>query len=127
MVLGDDVLIKVTNFPVPKGTVHLGMRIAGESMWVKIIKGTELNGQGTLENIPIFCEEVAYGDIVRYESGTSVKKPRYVSADAGGQGDDAAEAAAAPQDGDDEGASLPPILSCRYDFLWYVYLTYDSC
>ena len=39
----------------------------------------------------------------------------------------AAEAAAAPQDGDDEGASLPPILSCRYDFLWYVYLTYDSC
>lgn len=67
-----DVFIKVVNFPVPKGSP-----VAGESMWVKKTSGTDNFGQGTLENVPAFCEEVSFGDLVKYEGGTDEEKPRF--------------------------------------------------
>ena len=72
IVRGDDVFVKVVGFPVPDGS-----SVCGESMWVKVIDGTDNAGSGILENEPAFCVVVQLGDLVYYGHGTDTQKPRY--------------------------------------------------
>ena len=64
--------VKVIGFPVPEGTCH------SESMWVVLIKGNENEGMGTVANYPMFCEDVTYGDLVRFSGGTDKLKTQFV-------------------------------------------------
>lgn len=64
--------LKVIDFPVPKG-----VPLAGESMWVEKVSGTDFEGYGRLNSKPIFCVEVVYGDMVSYSGGTTASKPHY--------------------------------------------------
>ena len=68
-----DTFIKVISFPVPDGSP-----VAGESMWVKKVAGTNNDGTGTLDNNPAFCDEVAFGDVIRYGGGSDSKKPIFI-------------------------------------------------
>lgn len=72
MVDGDTVYLKVIEFPVPEDSP-----VGGESMWVRVVSGSDNDGVGILDNDPAFCEEVSLGDAVRYEGGTDESKPRY--------------------------------------------------
>lgn len=71
--LDGSVFLKVIGFPVPEGS-----GAAGESMWVKVIKGTDNEGIGELNNIPLLCTEVSLGDIIEYGGGTDDTKPHFV-------------------------------------------------
>ena len=57
--------IKVVGFP------------GGESMWVKLITGTENEGTGILDNDPICSTEVECGDWIRFSGGTDALHPQY--------------------------------------------------
>jgi hypothetical protein len=57
--------VKVVGFP------------GGESMWVKLITGTEDEGTGILDNDPICSDEVKCGDWIRYSGGTDDLRPQY--------------------------------------------------
>ena len=70
---GEDVYLKVIDFPVPEGCP-----VGGESMWVRKKSGTDEAGTGLVANDPIFCEEVGYGDAVEYAGGSANEKPKYV-------------------------------------------------
>ena len=39
-----------------------------ESMWVKILKGTQLQGYGELNNIPVIITDMKLGDIVHFKT-----------------------------------------------------------
>ena len=39
-----------------------------ESMWVKIHRGTQLQGYGELNNVPVLLTELNFGDIVHYKT-----------------------------------------------------------
>jgi len=69
---GGDTFIKVINFPVPGGSP-----VAGESMWVKKVSGTDDDGTGILNNYPSFCDAVSFGDLIRYEGGTTEIKAAF--------------------------------------------------
>ena len=66
------VVLKVVSFPVPENP-----RVVGESMWVRVIEGNDNEGIGSLCNEPFLCEEVNFGDIVKYKGGTNEKRPHY--------------------------------------------------
>ena len=68
-----DEYVKVVDFPVTENDQNVG----GESMWVAVIAGGENAGIGTLDNDPVFCEEVACGDLVHYCGGDDDTKPRF--------------------------------------------------
>jgi len=70
---GDAVFLKVIDFPVPEDS-----GLGGESMWVRQLTGTDLEGTGELNNEPYFCTEVRLGDVIKYGGGTDETKPRYV-------------------------------------------------
>lgn len=65
------VLVKVIGFPAPDGEV------AGESMWVEIINGTDNDGTGTLRNSPVFSG-LCFGDLIRFGHGNDTEKPKYL-------------------------------------------------
>ena len=67
------VFLKVIDFPVPEDCEY-----GGESMWVLLVDGDELEGTGVLNNEPEFCTEVKLGDTIRYGGGTDTKKPQYI-------------------------------------------------
>ena len=68
-----DEYVKVVNFPVAENDHNVG----GESMWVEVIAGGENAGVGTLNNNPVFCEEVKCGDPVHYCGGDDDTKPQF--------------------------------------------------
>lgn len=68
-----EVFIKVINFPIPEDC-----EFGGESMWVKKTSGTDNDGSGTLANTPVLCEEVSFGDLVKYAGGTDTLKPSFI-------------------------------------------------
>jgi hypothetical protein len=72
-IIEDDgtVLVKVIGFPAPDGEV------AGESMWVQVVSGTDNDGTGTLRNGPVFSD-LCFGDLIRYGNGTDTVKPEYL-------------------------------------------------
>jgi hypothetical protein len=53
---------------------------AGESMWVVVAEGTELEGTGTLQNDPLFTAShgCKCGDLVRFGGGTVTTKPSFL-------------------------------------------------
>ena len=61
------------DFPVAENDHNVG----GESMWVEVIAGGENAGIGTLNNEPVFCEEVECGDLVHYCGGDDDTKPQF--------------------------------------------------
>lgn len=69
---GDNVFIKVINFPTPAEC-----DVGGESMWVLQRDGGDNNGTGWLANEPAFCLVVEHGSLVRYKGGTDERKPHY--------------------------------------------------
>ena len=66
--------IKVVGFPVPADSGNC----VGEGMWVKKVSGTDNDGTGTLANTPFICEEVSFGDLVKYAGGTDEIKTSFV-------------------------------------------------
>lgn len=65
--------IKVISFPVPNSA-----GFAGESMWVKKVEGTDNDGIGILDNVPLVCTEVKLGDLIRYGGGNDTTKPHFI-------------------------------------------------
>ena len=61
--------IKVSDFPHD--------HFAGESMWVEVSEGDELQGVGYLRNHPT-GSSLEFGDIIRYGGGTEELKPVFL-------------------------------------------------
>jgi hypothetical protein len=59
-----ETLLKVVGFP------------GGESMWVRVISGSDYSGIGYIENEP-FCSTLQRGHKVRYGGGTKERKPEF--------------------------------------------------
>jgi hypothetical protein len=66
------IFVKVVSFPV---TDESGF--AGESMWVVLKDGTEMEGTGHLDNEPMHSD-IQCGSLIRFEGGTPELKPRFV-------------------------------------------------
>lgn len=71
---GDGLYVKVINF------MNNGPGPAGESMWVVVTEGNELEGVGTLNNDPIFTDShgCSCGDLIRFGGGTTAAKPYFI-------------------------------------------------
>jgi hypothetical protein len=61
-------------FPTPDGSPY-----GAESMWVRIIRGDENAGIGTIDNDPQFFDLADFGDIIEYSGGTDKLKPEFES------------------------------------------------
>lgn len=59
-----DTLLKVVDFP------------GGESMWVRVIEGSDFAGIGCIDNEP-FCSNLQRGDRINYAGGTDERKPEF--------------------------------------------------
>ena len=59
-----ETLLKVINFP------------GHESMWVRVVEGTDFEGTGIIDNEPV-CSELRRGDAIQYEGGTDEVKPSF--------------------------------------------------
>lgn len=66
------IFVKVISFPVSDGSGY-----AGESMWVILTEGDELNGVGTLNNQPVHSS-IEINSYIRFAGGTETTKPRFV-------------------------------------------------
>ena len=66
------VYVKVISFPVQDDS-----GFGGESMWVILKDGNELDGTGYLDNDP-YHSDIKCGSLVRFEGGTSHTKPWFV-------------------------------------------------
>jgi len=66
------IFVKVISFPVTDDSGY-----AGESMWVILKDGNELDGTGVLDNEPIHSD-IQCGSLIRFEGGTSDTKPHFV-------------------------------------------------
>ena len=64
-------LLKIINFPCDYGEFN------GESMWVRVIHGTDNDGVGWICNDPAFSS-LRYGDVIIYGEGTDDSKARYI-------------------------------------------------
>jgi len=60
-----ETLLKVVGFP------------GGESMWVRVVEGSDFEGIGILENEPI-CSNLRLGERIRYDNGDEDRKPEFV-------------------------------------------------
>lgn len=63
-------LLKIIGFPCDYD------EYAGESMWVRVIEGTDNDGIGYICNIPAFSS-LRYGDVIAYAGGTDDTKAHY--------------------------------------------------
>tara|TARA_B110001454_G_scaffold126906_1_gene118357 strand:- start:1050 stop:1496 length:447 start_codon:yes stop_codon:yes gene_type:complete len=63
-------LLKIINFPCDYGD------FGGESMWVRLIEGTDNDGIGFVCNDPAFSS-LRYGDVIAYAGGTDDTKAHY--------------------------------------------------
>lgn len=70
----DGLYVKVIDFK------NEGDGPAGESMWVVVTEGNELEGVGTLNNDPLFTDShgCSCGDLVRFGGGTATTKPHFL-------------------------------------------------
>lgn len=68
--------VKVVGLPPPPGTFE------PEAVWVRIVEGDPLKGHGIVDNRPIFCTEVGYGDKIEWDSADADHLPFYVGVDA---------------------------------------------
>ena len=66
------IYVKVVSFPVTDDSGY-----AGESMWVILKDGDELNGTGYLNNEPSHSD-IQCGSLIRFEGGTPELKPWFV-------------------------------------------------
>lgn len=66
------IFVKVISFPVTDDSGY-----GGESMWVILKDGDELNGTGYLNNDPVHSD-IQCGSLIRFEGGTPELKPRFV-------------------------------------------------
>ena len=66
----DGILLKIIEFPCDYGD------FGGESMWVRVIEGTDNNGIGFICNDPAFSS-LRYGDVIAYAGGTDDTKAHY--------------------------------------------------
>lgn len=66
------IFVKVISFPVTDDS-----GFAGESMWVILKDGNELDGTGVLDNDPIHSD-IQCGSLIRFEGGTTHTKPHFV-------------------------------------------------
>lgn len=64
------ILLKIINFPCTYGD------FGGESMWVRVIEGTDNDGVGFVCNDPSFSS-LRYGDVIAYAGGTDDTKAHY--------------------------------------------------
>ena len=64
------VLLKVVGFPTPEDGF-------AESMWVRSLCGTDLDGVGSIENTPMMSD-LRYGDLIVYGDGSETEKPQFV-------------------------------------------------
>ena len=64
------ILLKIINFPCTYGD------FGGESMWVRVIEGTDNDGIGYVCNDPAFSS-LRYGDVIAYAGGTDDTKAHY--------------------------------------------------
>ena len=63
-------LLKIIGFPCDYDEFN------GESMWVRVIDGTDSDGIGYICNDPVFSS-LRYGDVVAYAGGTDDTKAHY--------------------------------------------------
>ena len=63
-------LLKIISFPCDYGD------FGGESMWVRVIEGTDNDGIGFVCNDPAFSS-LRYGDVIAYAGGTDDTKAHY--------------------------------------------------
>ena len=63
-------LLKIISFPCDYG------EFGGESMWVRVIHGTDNDGIGYICNDPAFSS-LRYGDVIAYAGGTDDTKAHY--------------------------------------------------
>jgi hypothetical protein len=70
----DGLYVKVIHFK------NDGPGPAGESMWVIVTDGNELEGIGTVNNDPLFTEShgCKCGDLIRFGGGTADTKPHFI-------------------------------------------------
>jgi hypothetical protein len=66
----DGTLLKIISFPCDYG------EFGGESMWVRVIEGTDNDGIGYVCNDPAFSS-LRYGDVIAYAGGTDDTKAHY--------------------------------------------------
>ena len=66
----DGILLKIISFPCDYGD------FGGESMWVRVIEGTDNDGIGYVCNDPAFSS-LRYGDVIAYAGGTDDTKAHY--------------------------------------------------
>lgn len=66
------IFVKVISFPVTDDS-----GFAGESMWVTLKDGNELDGTGYLDNNPVHSD-IQCGSLIRFEGGTTHTKPWFV-------------------------------------------------
>ena len=66
------IFVKVISFPVTDDS-----GFAGESMWVILKDGNELDGTGVLDNDP-HHSDIQCGSLIRFEGGTTHTKPHFV-------------------------------------------------
>ena len=66
----DGILLKIIEFPCDYG------EFGGESMWVRVIEGTDNDGVGYVCNDPAFSS-LRYGDVIAYAGGTDDTKAHY--------------------------------------------------
>ena len=65
-------LLKIISFPCDYGD------FGGESMWVRVIDGTDNDGVGYVCNDPAFSS-LRYGDVIVYGEGDDDTKARYIT------------------------------------------------
>lgn len=72
---GDGLYVKVIDFKndFPEGP-------SGESMWIIVTEGNELEGEGTVNNDPLFTAShgCSCGDLIRFGGGTADTKPHFI-------------------------------------------------
>jgi hypothetical protein len=78
---GDDLYVKVVNFPLDEVREYQGTKVGQESMWVKVVEGDIHKGIGVLMNTPRFDNCAAtFGDLISYSDGNSpFRRPDFVA------------------------------------------------
>jgi hypothetical protein len=77
---GDELYVKVVNFPLSEVREYQGAKVGQESMWVKVTEGDIYKGVGVVMNTPHFDNCAAtLGDLISYSDGNSpFKRPHFV-------------------------------------------------
>ena len=80
-VKGEDLFVKVVNFPLDEVREYQGTKVGQESMWVKVLEGDIHKGLGVVMNTPHFDNCAAqFGDLIEYDDrGKLLMGPDFVA------------------------------------------------